>query len=233
MAASYTTDLRDTLAEPVESGFVESTFQSPDDFVGYFDASSFANWIGDTASGRDYIRNELVSNGFVTGYQRLWTMRNSSDTLYETVFVFKTGGGAHALLSTHRGDMADSTYFKGWLPFQVNDTAFAVQQIDTDGFHWTFAAFAKGNDVFELFRGSQSDYQTTAALSQAREMYSTAPNGTQLGPPQSSSRESAVVQFRTPLIITFVAGALLIAIALVIAAVSAITARPAQAIPRP
>jgi len=218
LAAPGTTDLPNALANPLESSFVEDT-SSRDIPLGFFDAGVWSNWAGTDASDRDYIRNGLVSNGFVTGYQRFWYMRNGSDAMYETVFVFEHSDGADNMLSTQRSDLSQSSWFKSWVPVQLNASAFALQEVGTEGFHWTFAGFAKANDVFELFRGSKSDYQTNAALAQASEMYTVAPNGTVLSSQPARSRQSALAQFRTPLVITFVAGALFIAAALLIAVV--------------
>ncbi len=219
-------ELPNALANPLETSFVEVTSSRQGDVIGYFDAGAFANWAGGDASGRDYVRNELLSNGFVTGYQRIWYMSSSTDTLFETVFVFKTAGGAGSVLDTDKRDFASSKTFRNWVDLQVNDNSFALQEVNSsDGFHWTFAAFVRGNDVFELFRGSESDYQTTAALAQAREMYTVAPNGTALGSQPAASHQSALSKYMTPLVVMLVAGALLLTVALVIAVIVTVIPR--------
>jgi len=232
-------ELPNALANPLETSFVEVTSSRQGEVIGYFDAGMFANWAGSDASGRDYVRNELVSNGFVTGYQRIWYMSGSSDTLFETVFVFKAAEGAGAMLDTERRDFSGAKDFRNWVELQVNDNSFALQEVNpNDGFHWTFAAFVKGNDVFELFRGSDSDYQTTAGIAQAREMYTLAPNGTAIGAQPVASHQSALSKYLTPLIVMLVVGALLLTVALVIAVIVMVIPRrqpspPVAVQPRP
>ena len=225
-------ELPNALANPLETSFVEVTSSRQGDVIGYFDAGAFANWAGGDASGRDYLRNELLSNGFVTGYQRIWYMSSSTDTLFETVFVFKTADGAGSVLDTDKRDFASSETFRNWVDLQVNDNSFALQEVSpSDGFHWTFAAFVRGNDVFELFRGSEADFQTTAAIAQAREMYTVAPDGTALGSQRAASHQSALSKYLTPLVVMLVFGALLLTVALVIAVVVTLIPRRAQAAP--
>lgn len=227
VAAPGTTDLRDALANPVESSFVEQTFPSPSHLNGYFDAGLFASWAGSDAGSRDYVRNLLISNGLFTGYQRYWYTAGSDDQLYETVFVFKDSDGADSMLTTERSDRSNATTFKAWVPLQLNDSAFALNET-INNYFWTTAGFSKGNDVFMMFRGSGSAFQTTAAAAQARVMYTVAPNGTALGSPPAAAHQSAFVLLRTPLIVTFVAGAVMIAVALVIAVVASV--RPPMAV---
>jgi hypothetical protein len=219
-------ELPNALANPLEASFVELTSSRQGDIIGYFDAGTYANWAGSDTSGRDYVRNVLQSNGFVTGYQRIWYVSSTSDTLFETVFVFKAANGAGSMLDTEKRDFSGSKDFRSWVDLQVNDNSFALQEVNpSDGFHWTFAAFVKGNDVFELFRGSKSDYQTTAAIAQAREMYMVAPNGTTLGSQPATSHQSALSRYLTPLIVVLVIGALLLTAALVIAVVATLVPR--------
>jgi len=232
-------ELPNALANPLETSFVEVTSSRQGEVVGYFDAGGFANWAGDDASGRDYVRNELLSNGFVTGYQRIWYMSSSSDSLFETVFVFKTAEGARSMLDTEKRDFSGAKDFRNWVDLQVNDSSFALQEVNpNDGFHWTFAAFIKGNDVFELFRGSDSDYQTAAAVAQAREMFTVAPNGTALGAQAAASHQSALAKYMAPVVVVFLAGALLLTVALVIAVIATVIPRnqpspPVAVQPRP
>ena len=232
-------DLPNALANPLEASFVEQTSSRQGELIGYFDAGIFANWAASDASGRDYVRNKLVSNGFVTGYQRIWYMPSSSDSLFETVYVFKAAEGAGGVLDTDKRDFASNEDFRNWVDLQVNDNSFALQYVNSrDGFHWTFAAFAKGNDLFELFRGSSSDYQTSAGIAQAREMYTVAPNGTALGLQPAASHQSALSKYLTPLVVMLVTGALLLTVALVIAVIATVMPRkqpsPPMAVgPRP
>jgi hypothetical protein len=224
-------ELPNALANPLEASFVEVTSSRADDLVGWFDAARFANWAGSTADARQYYREMLTSNRFVSGYQREWYVPQQSDAMYETAFVFQKADGALSMLSTEKSTFSNFDAFKSWVPTDLNDSAFALQEI-TEGYHWTVVSFAKGNDVFELFRGSDSDYQTAAGLAQAREMYTVAPNGTTLGP-QGQRQQSALSRYIVPVMITFVLGAVLITTALVIAVVVALTSRPTPAEVRP
>jgi len=238
-AAPGPADLPNALANPLETSFVEETSSRQGAEIGFFDADVYANWAGRDASVRDYMRNYLVSRGFVTGYQRIWYMSSSSDALIETVFVFKTADGAGSMLEKQKVATFASKNFRNWVDYQVNDGSFALQEVNSiDGFHWTFAGFVKGNDVFELYRGSDTDFKTTAAIAQAREMYTVAPDGTALGSQPVASHQSALARYMTPLVVMFVAGALLLTVALVIAVVVSLIRRdqrlpPVTAQPRP
>ena len=215
MAASPgTTDLPQALANPVEPDFVETTSNRSGELVGYFDAGAFAQWAGTDARSRQAFRDMLTSRGFVTGYQRIWS--SNREVLFETVFVFRAPGDAESMLSSVKSGFTASDSYKGPVPINLDDTAWAGEEI-VNGFHWTAAGFTKANDAFTLYRGSDVDYRTKAALAQAREMYTIAPNGTALGP--QAAQQSMLSRYMVPVLITFAVGALLIAAALVIAVI--------------
>jgi hypothetical protein len=222
------TDLPNALANPVESSFVEITAARSGDLVGWFDAGVYATWSGPDASTRDYVRGILITNGFVTGYQREWYMPNQTDELYETVFVFQKPAGAETMLSAIKQDFSSSQSFSSWMPVGLNDTSFGLQET-VGGYHWILVGFVKGNDTFELFRGASADYQSSSALAQAREMYTVAPSGTALAAP--ARKPSMFSRFLMPVVITLVVGVLLMLTALVIAVVVTLRPLPAPAAP--
>jgi hypothetical protein len=226
VAATSITDLPNALANAVETNLVEYTAGSVH-VHGFFDASQFADWAGNDAASRQRIHDELISNGFVTGYQRVWFGSATDDSLFETVFVFAKESGASTMLSGERDLYAGSTQFRAWVPVQLNGASFAMQEVDSNA-HWTFAGFTKGNDAFVLFRGSSADFMTPQALAQLTEMYTLAPDGTRLGaaPP---APQSALSRFRTPIVITVAIGALMLAVAVAIAGVATVIPRK----PRP
>jgi hypothetical protein len=224
MAASPgLSDLPQALANPLEPSFVEITSNRSGELVGYFDAGAFAQWAGTDASSRQDFRDMLTSREFVSGYQRIWTT-NDHEALFETVFVFRTAPDADSMLDSVKSGFVTSSDYKGPVTIDLNDTAWAGQEI-VNGFHWTAAGFTKSNDAFVLYRGSDADYRTSAAVAQASEMYTVAPNGTALVS-QGQRQQSALSRYIMPVMITFVLGALLITAALVIAVVVAVTSRP-------
>ena len=216
-------DLPQALANPIEPSFEEITSSRSGELVGYFDAGAFAQWAGSDASSRQAFRDMLTSREFVSGYQRIWTT-SDNDALFETVFVFRAPSDAGSMLNSVKSGFTASSNYKGPVSIDLNDTAWAGQEI-VSGYHWTAAGFTKTNDAFLLYRGSDTDYRTSAAVAQAREMYTVAPDGTALGSQPAASHQSALSKYLTPLVVMLVAGAMLITVALVIAVVVTLVPR--------
>jgi len=219
--AASTTDLPKALPDAIEPNLAEFT-------SGYFDAGTFAADSGNDAEARQAIRDLLTSSGFVTGYKRGWSDFRTRDVMYEFALVFQQPSGANRMLSQEHEDFALSSQFQGPIPIQLNESGFALKYADSNA-HWVFIGFTKQNDAFELFRASENNFATDAAVAQATQLYRVAPDGTVLS--SSPSHQSALVQFRTPIVVTFIAGALLISVALGIAVIVTVLPRRPQAVP--
>jgi hypothetical protein len=171
--------LPSALADPVESGFMEVDQGTSNTLEGYFDASAYARSLAADGTTQQQIVDYLNQYGFVTGYGRDWYLPRRSDWLDEIVMVFNDRSGAAGVASSSKINYARGQYFGSFIDVSRIPNAYGLTET-INGFHWTIVTFTKGNDLFSIARGSDSDFMTDQAVTQADKAYAVAPNGTAL-----------------------------------------------------
>lgn len=168
--------LRDTLVDPVASGYVEAQSGTPGVFEGPFTASQYGDYAALTdPSVRQGVIDALQRNGFVAGYAREWNLRNTQDYLAEIVLHFKTIAGANAAATSSQARYTTLNGFRDFVDTKRIAGSFGVRIDGAGGFNWTIVVFAKGHNTYAVAGGSPDDYQTPISLAQAESEYAFAP----------------------------------------------------------
>ena len=208
-------------AQPGQSGFLVGP-------ITYDSITTYYTEYRQSASFIDSYLNILRDNGFEGGYSRSWYRPNTQDQFSEEVTVFRSGGGASAAANAFKArDQSSSGWSYASFDPALGGTAEGAIA-SSAGYDFALVGFVKGDAVYQAVIGSTKQLKPEDVEPAAHTLFNAAPPNIGLpAPPQSP-----LVRFRLPLLITFVSGAVLIAVALVIAVVSAINARPVQPAPR-
>jgi hypothetical protein len=170
--------LRSALADPVDAAFVEAEVGTQGTLEGPFDANAYADyWRLSGTSETDIKRllQYLERDGFVGGYARQWYRLRAADFLGELVMVFSNKSGAIASEQASKLRYQQDKGFQSSIESGLPKDSFAAT-LTSGGYEWTVIMFVKGNAMFAVSRGSDSDYMTDGALAQAQRAYAVAPS---------------------------------------------------------
>jgi hypothetical protein len=175
--ADSTVDLRYVLAYPPAADYIEVPASSTV-LDGPFTAQQYADYA--TANGQNGSRivTSLRLTGFKRGYARTWVERGTHRVLIERVFELSSGSGAKTFYDrTKLGTQVEQGYL-GLIdtPPTLGDSFGAkLDEAGPPPFHDCVAALLKGNDVYEVVLGSETEDLTSELLSQLGAMYETTP----------------------------------------------------------
>ena len=170
--------LRAVLADPVDPAYVEvdqgtqGTIEGPFDAARYADSGALPN-----AQLRQRMIDRLNRNGFLSGYGREWYKPRERIFLGETVLAFVNTAGAAALWKMGKVDYAAGKGFDKFVDASGIPGAYALNEVSTEGFHWTIVSFTKGNELFAVAGGSDSEYTSAEVLAQGRKEFALASPG--------------------------------------------------------
>ena len=170
--------LRAALADPVDQTFVEAEVGTQGTLEGPFDANAYADYWRSSGSSETDIKRMLqylARDGFVGGYARQWYRPRAADFLGELVMVFSNKSGALASEKASKLRYQEDNGFESSVDSGLSGDSFAGK-LTTSGYEWTVVMFVKGNALFAVTRGSDSDHMTAGALAQARHAYAVAPS---------------------------------------------------------
>jgi hypothetical protein len=222
--ATSSTDLRTLLAAPPAASWIE-VGPATDVLVGAFTAKSYAAYL--RAEGTSPGSTEFTMNlyGFTRGYGLEWEQRGSHDILDERVFEFRTDQGARSWYSLlKRVDQTAKEY--------TNDIPMPTSVPNSIGsaFKWPDGLedtvnFEKGNLVYVIDTGADSNDLSAMAVAQASAEYESAPAHTDV-PPGAGPAVNDLVHN-----VEIAAGALIVFLGLVAAiAVPLVARRRRQAV---
>jgi hypothetical protein len=192
--------LRATLADPFTGDFVEADPGTPNVLEGPFDAQIYANsfQLDPTTQGR--LIESLNKEGFISGYARTWYKAGSRIFMGESVLAFQAVAGATSSSQLSKVQYGTSPAFTSFQDVAIPHS-FAVKVHEPDGFNWTVVIFTKGNGLYVITVGSESDYMDASTRSQADKEYEFAP----LSISASTSHPSALaggLAFGTALVVS-------------------------------
>ena len=200
--------LRSTLADPIDAAYVEADQGAPNTIEGPFDATRYADYAALTdPQYRQRALDGLKRNGFIAGYGREWYLPGTGNLLSEIVLAFANSSGAAAATAESKVNYSASKAITTFIDPAGVPNAFALTYRGADRFEWTIVIFTKGNDVFGVTGGSDSDYLTGDVEAQARRAFAFAPADT-----LTASKPAATPGFAVSLVlVTAVIGLLLLA----------------------
>lgn len=178
--------LRSALSDPLDSSYVEANIGDADTLEGPFDAVVYATTVYSNTDDQNSVRDRLKYDGLIGGWGRSFYRESNKGWLVEAIFAF--------------GSASDARSFWGYIGQGLRESTTTTRVLDTsaipssagaeylyDSFHGTEIAFARGNDVFDLYMGTDTEYLTEDAMAQARQQYSHSPANTV---PPSAQREA-------------------------------------------
>ena len=167
--------MRAALADPLEKDFTEQAMGTSASLLqGPFDAATYAQSAASDVKSRASLLLALHQYGFVTGYGRNWYKSRRSELMEELLMVFASDWGAQTTASSSKSTYASDPTTQSFFDPQLMYGAYGLT-INEGGYHWTVVIFTKGNDMFVIERGAPSDYPTSQATAQARQMFDVAP----------------------------------------------------------
>jgi hypothetical protein len=177
-AAASTPDpatLKSALAGAPSSDYVEAADGTTGE--GSFSASDYASRQTSDTAKRSLIQLRLSSDGFVTGYGRLWVKRAAGVALVEEILVFNDKSGAGKFFDSARlGDIADP-HQTGTVDTSSIPNSYGVQDLISSEYA-VAVVFAKGNDLVAVATVSATQYLQSDTVTQGQKAYSTAPEYT-------------------------------------------------------
>lgn len=220
--------MRASLAEPIDSSYVEAEVGTQGTLEGPFDANAYADYYRSFGTSEKELQaglQILKRDGFAGGYGRQWYRPRTNDMLGELVMVFGGNAGASSSEQATRQRYAQDSGFQSFVDTGLGGSSFGAK-IDstTYDYRWTVIVFVKGNDLFAVSAGSQSADRTSEALAQARRAYDVAPASIAL-PGQSNAGQAILASARFALVLGLI---LILVIAAVVATV-VVLVRPAPA----
>lgn len=223
--------LKAALAEPVDPGFVEAEMGTDGVLEGSFDAKGYADYwsaSGISQAQHDSLVASLSRNHFVTGYGREWYLPRASDFIGELLMVFQTPSNAKAIEQSSKIRYTTDAGFQDFVETGIPDAIGMTTQ--SGGYSWTVVMFVKGNDLFAVARGSESDFMTSGALAQARQAYAVAPASIEVQ--GTAGPRAALSQYARLGLVLALIMLLAVATAIAIAVFVLRAPRPAPAPPR-
>ena len=147
---------------------IPSGYEQEDDRVGDTGPSDFAKAVRD--DGSDNAEELLTKEGFVAGYQRLWT-RGPDDSIVDFVYQFKTAAGAQATVQRMVTAAAQGDETNTVTEFTVTGVpgarGFAAHSSEGDA---VIVAFARGVYALQIVVNG-ADANATVANSLAAQQY--------------------------------------------------------------
>jgi hypothetical protein len=177
-AAASTPDpatLKAALADAPSSDYVEADQGTNGE--GSFTASDYATRATTDSVKRSAIELRLTTDGFVTGYGRLWVKRAAGVALVEQILVFKDKSGAGMYYNSAKlGDTADP-HQTGTVDTSSIPNSYGVKDLISNTYA-VAVVIAKGNDILAIAAVSATGYLEADTLAQSNKVFSAAPDYT-------------------------------------------------------
>jgi hypothetical protein len=204
------TNLRDLLTPPATTDWV-SVDPSPVNLVGYFNAHDYANFLKAVGTSPGSLETTMSLYGFTRGYGLEWEQRGTHDLLVERVFEFRDSGGANSWYSDLKSGSETASHYSGAIATPTIPHSFGAVLRGTGTDRQYRVEFAKGNLMFVVHMDSDTNDLSTPAVAQAAAEYASAPSQSDV-PPGAGQAVNDLVRN-----VEIAAGALLVALALVVA----------------
>jgi hypothetical protein len=166
--------LSGVLAPPPSADYVEADATVPGSLEGAFDAKKYVATGG--PANPALAERTLERDGFVDGFARTWIQRSSGHVLVEIVIAFNGADGAKSwLLSSELADKAEPSYQHSVSISGIDAYYGARFHYASNNSYADAYVFVKGNDYFAVIVASAIDDLGTAAATQTRVQYDSAP----------------------------------------------------------